>query len=205
MRMKSAAFPLPAKLARVVALGVRLALGVSLALALALLAAAVPAAAQQPALRAPDVPYEPSPVPVVQAMLRLADIQAGELVYDLGCGDGRVVIAAVRERGARGVCVDIDPRRIAEARDNAELAGVSERIRFVTADLFRTDIRDADVVMLFLWPSVNLALRPKLRAELRAGTRIVSHEHPMGDWKPEQTLLVPDRGHTHPVYRWTIR
>jgi SAM-dependent methyltransferase len=177
----------------------------ALLLVLALGVPAFPVSGQQPALRAPDVPYEPSPVPVVQAMLRLADIQAGELVYDLGCGDGRVVIAAVRERGARGVCVDIDPRRIAEARDNAALAGVADRIRFLTEDLFRTEIGDADVVMLFLWPSVNLALRPRLRAELKPGARIVSHEHGMGDWKPEQTLRVPDHGHTHPVYLWTIR
>jgi SAM-dependent methyltransferase len=159
----------------------------------------------QPALRAPDVPYEPSHPSVVQMMLNLGNVRAGQVVYDLGCGDGRIVIAAVRDRGARGVCVDIDPQRIAEARQNARDAGVAERIRFLNQDLFTTDIRDADVVMLFLWPSVNLALRPKLLAELRPGTRVVSHWHDMGDWQPEQSERVRVRGRAHPVYAWTIR
>jgi SAM-dependent methyltransferase len=156
-------------------------------------------------LRAPDVPYEPSPVAVVQAMIRLGEIKAGDVVYDLGCGDGRVVIAAVRDMGARGVCVDIDPKRIAEARLNADVAGVVDRIRFLNQDLFATDFRDADVVMLFLWPSVNLSLRPKLLADLRPGVRVVSHEHEMGDWKPEQTVRVRVDGYTHIVHKWTIR
>jgi ribosomal protein L11 methylase PrmA len=157
-----------------------------------------------PALRAPDVPYEPSAPQVVQAMLKLAKVGAGDVVYDLGCGDGRIVIAAARDFGARGVCVDIDPRRIAEARENAQQAGVAERVRFVNQDLFLTDIGDATAVMLFLWPSVNLALRPKLLKELRPGTRIVSHWHDMGDWKPEQTRSVRVRGRAHPIYLWTV-
>jgi SAM-dependent methyltransferase len=159
----------------------------------------------QPALRAPDVPYEPSHPSVVQMMLKLGNVRAGQVVYDLGCGDGRIVIAAVRDRGARGVCVDIDPKRIAEAQQNAREAGVAERIRFLNQDLFVTDIRDADVVMLFLWPSVNLALRPKLLAELKPGTRVVSHWHDMGDWQPEQSERVRVRGRAHPVYAWTIK
>jgi SAM-dependent methyltransferase len=166
---------------------------------------ALPAFAQQPALRAPDVHYEPSPVPVVEAMLKLGHIRPGEVVYDLGCGDGRVVIAAVRDAGARGVCVDIDPARIAEARDNAAIAGVGDRIRFLNQDLFLTDFHDADVVMLFLWPSVNLQLRPKLFAQLKPGTRVVSHEHDMGEWRPEETVRVRADGHTHPVYLWTMK
>ncbi len=169
-----------------------------LALVLALVLA--PAHAQ---LRAPDVRYEPSLPPIVEAMLQLGEVRANDLVYDLGCGDGRVVIAAARERGARGVCVDIDPLRIAQARRNAELAGVTDRIRFVNADLFQTDFSDATVVMLFLWPDVNAKLRPKL-LELKAGTRIVSHEHPMGDWEPERTVHVSAGGRSHPVYRWSV-
>jgi SAM-dependent methyltransferase len=157
-----------------------------------------------PALRAPDVPYEPSPPQVVQAMLQLAGVAAVDVVYDLGCGDGRIVIAAARDFGARGVCVDIDPRRIAEAMENARQAGVGERVRFLNQDLFQTDIADATAVMLFLWPSVNLALRPKLLAELKPGTRVVSHWHDMGEWKPEQTRLVRVRGRAHPVYLWTV-
>lgn len=169
-----------------------------------LVLAAAGAFAQQPALRAPDVRYEPSAPPIVDAMLELGSVHAGEVVYDLGCGDGRVVITAVRERGARGVCVDIDPRRIEEARDNARLAGVAERIRFLNQDLFETDIHDADVVMLFLWPDVNLKLRPRLLAMLKPGARVVSHEHPMGDWNPERTVQVRTGMRVHPVYLWTI-
>jgi SAM-dependent methyltransferase len=162
------------------------------------------AAQAQTTLRAPDVRYEPSAPPIVQAMIELGAVRPGDVVYDLGCGDGRVVIAAVRERGASGVCVDIDPRRIAEARDNARLAGVAARIRFLNEDLFQTDISDASVVMLFLWPDVNEKLLPKLLRELKPGTRIVSHEHLMGSWKPERTLRVRTGMRVHPVYRWTV-
>ncbi len=171
-----------------------------LALVLALVLA--PAHAQ---LRAPDVRYEPSLPPIVEAMLQLGEVRANDLVYDLGCGDGRVVIAAARERGARGVCVDIDPLRIAQARRNAELAGVTDRIRFVNADLFQTDFSDATVVMLFLWPDVNLKLRPKLRGELKAGARVVSHWHDMGDWKPDRVVQVESAGRERPVYLWILR
>jgi len=163
--------------------------------------------AQQPAAkaqRAPDVPYQPSTMEVVQVMLRLGRVGAADVVYDLGCGDGRIVIAAVRERGARGVCVDIDPKRIAEAQENARRAGVDDRIRFLTQDLFVTDIRDATAVMLFLWPEVNRALRPKLLRELKPGTRIVSHWHDMGDWRPQETVRVSSGGRERPIYLWTI-
>ncbi len=163
--------------------------------------------AQQPAAqpqRAPDVPYQPSTMDVVQVMLNLGRVGATDMVYDLGCGDGRIVIAAVRERGARGVCVDIDPQRIAEARENARRAGVDDRIRFLTQDLFLTDIRDASAVMLFLWPEVNRALRPKLLRELKPGTRVVSHWHDMGDWRPQETVRVSSGGRERPIYLWTI-
>ena len=163
---------------------------------------AAAALAQPPAapLRAPDVPYEPSTPEIVAAMLDLARVTRRDLVYDLGCGDGRVVIAAVKQRGARGVGVDIDPQRIAEATANARAAGVRKRLSFRTGDLFEAKISDATVVMLYLWPEVNLKLRPKLLQELKPGTRVVSHSHTMGDWEPEKQ--VEAGGHT--LYLWTI-
>ena len=170
-----------------------------------LLAMAVTVAhAQTEPLRAPDVPYEPSVMPVVQTMLDMAKVGASDVVFDLGCGDGRIVIAAVKERGARGVCVDIDPQRIAEARENARKAGVAGRIEFLNQDLFKTDISSATVVMLYLWPHINLQLRPKLLADLKPGTRIVSHLHDMGDWKPERTVYVHVNARDRAIHFWTI-
>jgi cyclopropane fatty-acyl-phospholipid synthase-like methyltransferase len=122
------------------------------------------------------------------------------VVYDLGCGDGRIVIEAVKTMGARGVGIDVDPERIAEAEANARKAGVVGRVEFRTQNLFEADIKEATVVMLYLWPEVNLKLLPKLRHELKPGTRIVSHSHNMGDWKPEKEIRVDgDR-----IYLWTI-
>ena len=165
--------------------------------------------AQQPALgpaplRAPDVRYEPTPPDVVQVMLRVANVNPGDVVYDLGCGDGRIVITAVRQFDARGVCVDIDPQRIAESRENARAAGVTDRIRFLNQDLFVTDVGEATVVMLFLSPELNLKVRPKLLRELKPGARIVSHWHDIGDWKPQETVSVQSGGWERPVYLWTI-
>lgn len=137
-------------------------------------------------------------------MLRLAAIKPGEVIYDLGCGDGRIVITAVREYAARGVCVDIDPQRIAESQQNAVAAGVTDHIRFVNQDLLATDVSDAAVVMLFLSPALNLKARPKLLRELQPGARIVSHWHDMGDWKPQKTLRVQGSGRERNVYLWTI-
>lgn len=155
-------------------------------------------------LRAPDVHYEPTAPDVVEVMLRLANVKAGEVVYDLGCGDGRIVIAAVQNFGARGVCVDIDPQRITESEENARAAGVADRIRFLNQDLFAIDVSDAAVVMLFLSPALNLKLRPKLLRELKPGARIVSHWHDMGDWKPQRTVRVQSGGRERLVYLWTI-
>ena len=190
----------------------RLALGrigrrMLVALALCALAAggdAGRAFAQAAAPRVADVPYDPTPHNVVAQMLHLAQVRSGDVVYDLGCGDGRIVIAAVKEKGARGVCVDIDPQRIREARANAAAAGVLERIRFLDQDLFVTDIGEATVVALFLWPEVNLRLRPKLWRELRRGTRVVSYVHHMGDWEPQQTMTVQGRLGERQLYLWTI-
>jgi len=164
----------------------------------------ITAHAQQPAkppLRQPDVIYVPTPPEVVAAMLKVAKVGPGDVVYDLGSGDGRIVITAVKDFGAaRGTGIDIDPTRIAEATKNAATAGVADRVRFLNQDLFETDFREATVVTLYLLPSLNLKLRPKLLAELKPGTRIVSHSFDMGDWKPEQSLDVLGRN----VYFWTV-
>jgi SAM-dependent methyltransferase len=154
--------------------------------------------------RAPDVPYEPSPDHVVTQMMLLARLVSGDVLYDLGCGDGRIVIAAVKQHGVRGVCVDIDPVRIAESRENARRAGVDDRITFLTQDLFKTDIHDATVVTLFLWPKVNLDLRPKLFRELRPGTRVISYMHDMGDWAPDETVPVHSGTRDTAVYLWRM-
>ena len=163
-----------------------------------------PAALAQLATRAPDVPYEPTPHHVVAEMLNLAQVGANDVVYDLGCGDGRIVIAAVKELGARGVCVDIDPQRIRESRANAENVGVAQRILFLNQDLFDTDIGDATVVTLFLWPSVNLKLRPKLWRELKAGTRVVSYVHSMGEWTPQEARTVESGRGPRKLYLWIV-
>lgn len=147
-----------------------------------------------------DVPYVPTPPEVVAKMLEMAEVRRGDLVYDLGCGDGRIVITAAREFGARGVGIDIDPARIVEAKANAAAAGVADRTRFEVADLFESDFSDADVVTLYLLPAINLRLRPQLWRQLKIGTRVVSHEFDMGDWPPQQTAQVGMRQ----VHRWTI-
>ena len=148
-----------------------------------------------------DVPYEPSSEEVVRAMLEIAHVGKDDFVYDLGCGDGRIVIAAAQKAGARGVGVDLDPERIKESLENARQARVTDRVQFVQQDLFQTDIGKATVVMLYLWPEVNLKLRPKLLRELKPGTRVVSHSHNMGSWEPDQTIAVPEG---HNVYFWVI-
>jgi protein-L-isoaspartate O-methyltransferase len=178
----------------------------SLAAALSLAVPATPApAGQQPAaqaqLRAPDVIFLSTPPEVVAAMLKVARVGKGDVIYDLGSGDGRIVISAVKDFGAaRGVGIDIDPERIAEASANARQAGVADRVTFLNQDLFTTNFSEATVVTLYLLPSLNLRLRPKLLSDLRPGTRIVSHAFDIGDWVPEQTLDVGGRR----VYFWTI-
>jgi SAM-dependent methyltransferase len=155
------------------------------------------AAAQIPHL---DVPYVPSPNPVVDGMLKLAGVSAGDTVYDLGCGDGRIVIAAAKAYGARGVGVDINPERVEEARANAKSAKVDDKVRFEENDLFKANIANATVVTLYLLPDVNLRLKAKLMKELKPGTRIVSHSFDMGDWKPEKEQTVEGRQ----IYLWTV-
>jgi len=150
---------------------------------------------------APGVRYEPSPMPVVEAMTRLAAVKPGDVVYDLGCGDGRIVIAAAKEFGARGVGVEIDPAPLRMAAYNAKRAGVEDRVRFVREDIFDADIHDATVVTLFLFESLNRRLLPKLRKDLKPGTRIVAHRYGFGpDWPPEKTVQAGDST----LYLWTV-
>lgn len=153
--------------------------------------------------RAPEVRFEPTPHDVVAQMLDLARVGANDVVFDLGCGDGRIVIAAAK-RGARGVCVDIDPQRIRESRANAERASLAERIVFLHLDLLDTDLGEATVVTLFLSPKMNLTVRPKLRHELRPGARIVSYVHGMGDWQPQETRDVEGRYGPRKIFLWTL-
>ena len=166
------------------------------------LAIGVPAAfAQSPAKKEPDVLYVPTPQPVVEAMLDLAQVKAADVVYDLGSGDGRIVITAAKKYGAHGVGVEMDAALVKQARDNAAAAGVSDRVRFVTADLFTTNLRPASVVTLYLLQSLNERLRPKLVRELKPGARVVSHVFNMGpEWPPEQTITI-DRSR---VFLWSI-
>jgi SAM-dependent methyltransferase len=164
---------------------------------------ATPTATQQPQAIKKDVPYVPTPQNVVNEMLTLANVTKDDVVYDLGCGDGRLVITAVQKFGARrGFGVDIDPQRIAESNANAKTAGVTDRVSFAVQDLFQTDMKEASVVTLYLLPAVNLKLRPKLLSELRPGTRVVSHSFDMGDWKPDKTVTVQPGGQV--LYLWTI-
>jgi precorrin-6B methylase 2 len=151
--------------------------------------------------RQPDVIFVPTPQEVVDAMLKLAGVKAGDVVYDLGCGDGRIVITAAQKYGARGIGIDIDPQRIKEATANAQKAGVADRVKFMQADLFETNISEANVVTLYLLPSLNLKLQPKLMRELRAGSRVVSHSFDMGDWKPDREQDIDGRH----IYLWTIK
>ena len=151
-----------------------------------------------------DVIFVPSPPEVVEAMLTLARVGPSDLVYDLGCGDGDIVVAAAKSRGARVVGVDLDPVRIRRARHNAALAGVTDRAVFMEQDLFATDVSQATVVALYLSPDVNARLAPKLMRELRPGTRIVSHDYTLGDLPPDQAVEVP-LVRTHRVYLYVVR
>ena len=158
------------------------------------------AAEQGAALRGPDVIFVPTPGEVVDTMLRMAAVTKKDTVYDLGCGDGRIVITAAQRYGARGVGIDIDPDRVSEATDNVRKAKVEDRVRIIRGDLFEADISAATVVTLYLLTDLNLKVRPKLLRELKPGTRVVSHAFSMGDWNPERTAEV---GGTT-VYLWRI-
>lgn len=164
----------------------------------------IPIAAQQPAqeARRPDIHWVPTPPAVVDAMLKLADVKASDVVYDLGCGDGIIVTTAAQKYGARAVGIDIDPARVKEATERAQKMGVSDKVKILQADLFEADIKDASVVTLYLLTSLNIKLMPKLKKELKPGTRVVSQSFNMGDeWPPEKEIQVDGR----PVYLWTIK
>ena len=147
-----------------------------------------------------DVPYVPTPQKVVNGMLELADVKKGEVVYDLGCGDGRIVITAAKEFGATGIGVDLNPERIEEANANAVEAKVENKVTFYQGDLFTFDFSKADVLTLYLLPDVNLKLKPKILAEMKPGSRVVSHAFTMGDWEPDESISVDGRN----VYLWII-
>jgi len=170
---------------------------------LATLLVAGPTAAHaqaQKAPRTPDVIYVPTPQEVVEDMLRLVNVKKGDVLYDLGSGDGRIPITAAKLYGVRAVGIDIDPQRIAEAQENAKKAGVTHLVEFRQADLFQSDFREASVVTLYLLPELNVKLRPRLLQELKPGTRIASHQFDMGDWKADKKLESSGRV----IYFWLI-
>ena len=151
-----------------------------------------------------DVPYVPTKPEVVAEMLRMAQVGKNDILYDLGCGDGRIVITAAQLYGTRGVGIDIDPERIKESNENASKAGVTNLVKFMEQDLFEADFHEATVVSLYLLTSVNLRLRPKLLAQLRPGTRVVSHNYAMDTWKPDNSSVVMVNEQTHNVYFWVV-
>ena len=165
-----------------------------------LISLGVPAQESQGPVREPDIFYLPTPPEVIDAMLKIAKVGPKDIVYDLGSGDGRIVIAAARDYGATGIGIDIDPKLVSEATENAKQNGVADKVRFVEADLFTYDFSEATVVTLYLLTELNIRLKPKLLAELKPGTRIVSHAFDMGDWEPVETLDIDGRK----VYFWII-
>ncbi|MGH9943765.1 MAG: SAM-dependent methyltransferase [Pyrinomonadaceae bacterium] len=171
--------------------------------------AAVAGATASPASAAPtrelDVPYVPTPELVVDEMLKMAQVKGDDVLYDLGSGDGRIPITAARRFGTRGVGVDLNPERVKEANENARQAEVTDKVKFIEGDLFQSDFSEASVVTLYLLPDINLKLRPQLLSQLKPGTRVVSHNYDMGDWKPARTktITTPD-GVDHVIYFWRV-
>ena len=151
-----------------------------------------------------DVPYVPTPNEVVAQMLQLAKVQKSDVLYDLGSGDGRIVVTAAQKYGTRGVGIDINPERISEANANARAAKVTDRVQFRQQDLFKTDLSEATVVTLYLLPDINVKLRPQLFKQLKPGTRIVSHDFDMGEWKPERVVQVKGPTREHTLYYWVV-
>ena len=151
--------------------------------------------------REPDVVYVPTPQAVVDEMLALAKVTKDDVLYDLGSGDGRIPITAAQKFGTKGVGIDINPERIKEANENAQKAGVTDRVKFLQQDLFKSDISEATVVTLYLLPALNEKLRPELFRQLKPGTRIVSHDFDMGEWKPERVVKTQE-GST--IYYWVV-
>jgi protein-L-isoaspartate O-methyltransferase len=154
--------------------------------------------------KTPDVQFVPTAESIVIKMLEMAKVTKTDHVIDLGSGDGRIVITAAKRYGARGMGVEIDPALVQRARENAQAAGVADRATFVEGDLFEANIRDATVITMYLLPDLNMRLRPKLLSDLKPGTRIVSHNYDLGDWKPAQTATVTVNGTQHTVYFWVV-
>ncbi len=154
--------------------------------------------------RSADVPYVPTPNEVVAEMLQLANVSGDDILYDLGSGDGRIPITAAQKFGTRGIGIDINPELIKRSRENAQEAGVVDQTEFRQQDLFETDLSEATVVTLYLLPDVNLKLRSKLLEELKPGTRIVSHDFDMGNWKPEQVVQIQGPVRQHTLYTWVV-
>ena len=154
--------------------------------------------------QAPGAPFVPTPLPVVERMLELAKVTPGDVVYDLGSGDGRVVITAAQRYGARGVGIELNPVWVRDARRIAEALGVTDKVTFRVEDLFTTDLREATVVTLYLYPAMNRKLAPRLLAELKPGARIVSHEYGIGDWPPDKSEEMVVNGERHVIHFWTV-
>ncbi len=152
----------------------------------------------------PDIAFIPTPEDAIAAMLTLAQVGASDRLYDLGCGDGRLLIQAAVQYGTQGVGIDIDPDQIAQAQQHADRAGVGDRLTFRQANLYESDFRDATVVALYLLPHLNLQLRPQLWAQLRPGSRVVSHQFDMGDWSPTQVLKLEASAEDSTVYLWVV-
>jgi ubiquinone/menaquinone biosynthesis C-methylase UbiE len=155
-------------------------------------------------LRGPDVIFVPTPPETVDEMLRQAHLKKGDVLYDLGSGDGRIPIAAAKQYGVRAVGIDIDPKLVAESNEAAKREGLDKLVTFRNEDLFTANFRDATVVTLYLSDTLNVMLRPKLLRELRPGTRIISHDFRMGDWPPEKSIRVPWKNLYRTVYVWTV-
>ena len=172
----------------------------ALVVSLSLAAPALPQAAARKTSQTPDVIFVPTPQDVVEQMLKMANVKPGDVLYDLGSGDGRIPITAAKKHGIRAVGIDIDPERIEEANANAKKAGVEKLVTFRQEDLFKTNFSDATVVTLYLLPDLNVKLRPRLLAELKPGTRVVSHQFDMGTWKPDRKVELNGRT----IYLWTI-
>ena len=167
--------------------------------------AQAPTTTAQPQERQGNVPYVPTPEKVVDRMLKLANVSSNDVLYDLGSGDGRIPITAVQKYGAsRATGIEINPQLVQRSRENSQKAGVTDRVAFLQQDLFQTDLSQATVVTLYLLPSVNLQLQPKLLQELKPGTRIISHDFDMGEWKPERVERVQGPARQHTIYYWVV-
>jgi SAM-dependent methyltransferase len=152
----------------------------------------------------PDIHYVPTPQELVDVMLDMARVGKDDVIYDLGSGDGRLIITAAKKYGASGVGIDIDPQRIAESRENAKKSGVEDRLRFLEQDLFESDFHEATVVTLYLLSELNVRLRPQLFAQLKPGTRVVSHAFMMGDWQPDEHKTIETNGQSYDAYYWVV-